>query len=88
MLALYLDGLSSVPGLQSDNSAAKSGESDLYITGRYCLDLWRLVRHEVSLEKAKIFYSSSMHKNKPVILFACKLFFAIHYMFSVVISNG
>ena len=46
MLALHLDGLSSVPGMQSDNSAA---ESDLYIAGRYCLDLWRLVRHEVSL---------------------------------------
>ena len=46
VLALHLDGLSSVPGMQSDSSAA---ESDLYITGRYCLDLWRLVRHEVSL---------------------------------------
>lgn len=35
-------------GMQSDNSAVRSGESDLYITGRYCLDLWRLLRHEVS----------------------------------------
>ena len=106
--------------MQSDNSAA---ESDLYITGRYCLDLWRLVRHEVSwvmvpallncicrllltqwnyvdtliykkafdLQKANIFSCSTMHKNKPEILFAGELFFAVHYLlvlFIIVVNEN